>query len=32
VPVGPGYIDMCGDAGAMVEDVNGARHKYESSS
>jgi lysine 2,3-aminomutase len=32
VPVGPGYIDMCGDAGAMVEDVNGVRHKYESSS
>jgi lysine 2,3-aminomutase len=28
VPVGPGYIDMCGDAGAVVEDVNGARHAY----
>jgi len=28
VPVGPGYIDMCGDAGAMVEDVAGAKHKY----
>jgi lysine 2,3-aminomutase len=32
VPVGPGYIDMCGDAGAIVEDMNGARHKYEPSS
>src|SRR5581483_9461282 len=21
VPVGPGYIDMCGDAGAVVEDI-----------
>ena len=28
VPVGPGYIDMCGDAGAVVEDINGAKHKY----
>jgi len=28
VPVGPRYIDMCGDAGAVVEDVNGARHTY----
>ena len=28
VPVGPGYVDMCGEAGAMVEDVNGVRHKY----
>jgi lysine 2,3-aminomutase len=28
VPVGPGYIDMCGEAGAVVEDINGARHKY----
>ena len=28
VPVGPGYIDMCGDAGAVVEDVNGAKHRY----
>src|SRR5205823_2288523 len=26
VPVGPGYIDMCGDAGAMVEDIKGVRH------
>ena len=25
VPVGPGYIDMCGDAGAMVEDINGVK-------
>ena len=23
VPVGPGYIDMCGEAGAVVEDING---------
>jgi lysine 2,3-aminomutase len=28
VPVGPGYIDMCGDAGATIEDINGARHTY----
>ncbi len=28
VPVGPGYIDMCGDAGAMVEDIKGVRHAY----
>jgi lysine 2,3-aminomutase len=28
VPVGPGYIDMCADAGAVVEDVNGRRHSY----
>ena len=28
VPVGPGYIDMCGDAGAMVEDINGVKRKY----
>ena len=28
VPVGPGYIDMCGDAGAMVEDVNGVKRAY----
>ena len=28
VPVGPGYVDMCGDAGAVVEDINGRRHKY----
>ena len=26
VPVGPGYIDMCGEAGAVVEDINGRRH------
>ncbi len=25
VPVGPGYVDMCGDAGAMVEDINGVK-------
>jgi lysine 2,3-aminomutase len=30
VPVGPGYIDMCGDAGAMVEDINGIKHRYPS--
>ena len=28
VPVGPGYIDMCGDAGALVEDINGVKHAY----
>jgi lysine 2,3-aminomutase len=28
VPVGPAYIDMCGEAGAVVEDINGARHSY----
>jgi lysine 2,3-aminomutase len=28
VPVGPGYIDMCADAGAVVEDVDGAKHTY----
>jgi lysine 2,3-aminomutase len=28
VPVGPGYIDMCGDAGAMVEDINGVKRVY----
>ena len=28
VPVGPGYIDMCGDAGAMVEDINGVKREY----
>ena len=28
VPVGPGYIDMCGDAGALVEDINGVRRAY----
>jgi lysine 2,3-aminomutase len=28
VPVGPGYIDMCGEVGAVVEDINGGRHDY----
>jgi lysine 2,3-aminomutase len=28
VPVGPGYVDMCGEAGAVVEDVNGTPHPY----
>jgi lysine 2,3-aminomutase len=28
VPVGPGYIDMCADAGAMVEDINGVKRAY----
>jgi len=28
VPAGPGYIDMCGDAGAMVEDINGVKRQY----
>src|SRR5437763_8622439 len=30
VPVGPGYLDMCGDAGAVVEDIKGAKHRYRS--
>jgi lysine 2,3-aminomutase len=30
VPAGLGYIDMCGEAGAVVEDINGARRNYES--
>ena len=30
MPVGPEYIDMCGDAGAMVEDINGIKHPYPS--
>ena len=28
VPVGPGYLDMCGDAGAVIEDINGAKRAY----
>ena len=28
VPAGPGYIDMCADAGAVVEDVNGVKRAY----
>jgi lysine 2,3-aminomutase len=28
VPVGPGYLDMCGEAGAVLEDINGVRHEY----
>ena len=28
VPAGPGYIDMCGDAGALVEDTNGVKREY----
>lgn len=28
VPVGPRYIDMCGEAGAAVEDINGAKRGY----
>ena len=28
VPVGPGYIDMCADAGAVVEDINGVKREY----
>ena len=28
VPVGPGYIDMCADAGARIEDINGVKHVY----
>jgi lysine 2,3-aminomutase len=30
VPIGPGYIDMCADAGAVVEDINGVKHSYRS--
>jgi lysine 2,3-aminomutase len=28
VPVGPGYLDMYGDAGAVVEDIAGVKHSY----
>ena len=28
VPIGPGYVDMCGEAGAVVEDINGVRRDY----
>jgi lysine 2,3-aminomutase len=28
VPVGHNYVDMCGEAGAVVEDINGVRHEY----
>jgi len=28
VPAGPGYIDMCGDAAAVVEDINGVKREY----
>jgi lysine 2,3-aminomutase len=28
VPVGPGYIDMCAEAGAVVEDIGGRRRAY----
>ena len=28
VPAGPGYVDMCGEAGAVVEDINGVKHVY----
>jgi lysine 2,3-aminomutase len=28
VPVGPGYIDMCGEAGAVVEDIRGVMREY----
>jgi len=32
VPVGPAYVDMCGEAGAMVEDINGIKRSYSSNS
>ena len=32
VPVGPGYLDMCGEAGAEVEDINGLKHSYSANS
>jgi lysine 2,3-aminomutase len=28
VPAGPGYVDMCGEAGAVVEGINGVGHRY----
>ncbi len=28
VPVGPQYVDMCGEAGAAIEDINGTKHDY----
>jgi lysine 2,3-aminomutase len=28
VPVGPHYLDLCGEAGAVVEDINGVTHRY----
>jgi lysine 2,3-aminomutase len=28
VPVGPGYVDMCAEAGAVVEDIKGEKHSY----
>ena len=28
VPVGPHYVDMCGEAGAAVEDINGVKRAY----
>jgi lysine 2,3-aminomutase len=30
VPAGPEYIDMCGDAGAVVEDIDGVQRGYPS--
>jgi lysine 2,3-aminomutase len=28
VPVGPSYLDMCAEAGAVVEDINGVTRTY----
>ena len=28
VPAGPGYVDMCGETGAVVEDIKGVKHNY----
>jgi lysine 2,3-aminomutase len=28
VPVGPGYVDMCAEAGAVVEDIGGVKRGY----
>jgi lysine 2,3-aminomutase len=28
VPAGPGYVDMCGEAGAVVEDIHGVKRQY----
>ncbi|MGB9369790.1 MAG: lysine-2,3-aminomutase-like protein [Xanthobacteraceae bacterium] len=32
VPVGPAYVDMCGEVGATVEDINGLKHNYSANS
>ncbi len=32
VPMGSPYIDMCGEGGATVEDINGLKHDYSANS